>query len=262
MPELKQDFIEFRGQDGAAGDAETWTQLIVSHRPSHAMYCICIPPSASFFPAPLYYYCDTHPCSPSPTYDTYLLQQRLTAKMQANGVSKTAIIDEFAHIPMFKQVKDIIAKLLANPKFDVRIVSDANDVFIDSCLKGKEIDIDSKHIVTNAGWWNEKDQLQIRMFHEHRYGSTHECDRCPPQMCKSFILRELLQASTYARRIYFGDGGGDACPVINVLREGDVVFARRDFAMHRRSAGKTKAKVLAWSDGVEMLKHFSEHIDC
>ncbi|AIN95619.1 phosphatase, putative [Leishmania panamensis] len=71
----------------------------------------------------------------------------------------------------------------------------------------------------------------------------HQCQCClaggKPNMCKSIIIERLLQTTSLIDPtiIFIGDGANDYCPVLNVLRPRDYMFARRDFPIHHILAG-------------------------
>jgi len=58
---------------------------------------------------------------------------------------------------------------------------------------------------------------------------------------------------------YLGDGGGDFCPCAN-LSQGDVVFARKHWTLHRKLLKiKTReANLFAWENGSDLIDGFRQ----
>ncbi len=149
------------------------------------------------------------------------------------------------------------------------IVSDGNDSFIGEYLKRNGMDEYFSHgIESNSAIWesqsgdhNEndsggsedkivntflengsistkcKERLRIQ-YQSTKYGG-HSCNRCPPNLCKSQVVNDILtriaQSSPSSdsimqqhrpRVVYVGDGSNDACPALHVLNENDVLLAR------------------------------------
>jgi hypothetical protein len=137
------------------------------------------------------------------------------------------------------------------------IISDGNDLFIDAYIKKNGMSRYFTHgIETNLGVWesmnaagagsddgstsDDDDHMQQQdkesgekfrvLYQSAKYGG-HSCKRCPPNLCKSQVLLDILQRTeqTTANRpriVYVGDGSNDACPALNVLNENDVLLAR------------------------------------
>mmetsp|Transcript_29657 Transcript_29657/g.61723 ORF Transcript_29657/g.61723 Transcript_29657/m.61723 type:complete len:393 (-) Transcript_29657:304-1482(-) len=151
------------------------------------------------------------------------------------------------------------------------IVSDGNDGFIGAYLKRNGMRNYFSHgIETNAAFWESKigdfnenspsggkndniadnesnnttcnERLRIQ-YHSAKYGG-HSCNRCPPNLCKSQVVNDILsriveiptqssrlgdsamQQPYRPRIVYIGDGSNDACPALHVLNENDVLLAR------------------------------------
>jgi pyridoxal phosphate phosphatase PHOSPHO2 len=125
------------------------------------------------------------------------------------------------------------------------IISDGNNSFIGAFVKDVGIEQYFTHgIETNIGVWtrSKKDTPDDAADAEHKttfsvvhqsskYGG-HSCKSCPPNLCKSQVLLDILNrtsSGTTAARprvVYVGDGSNDACPALNVLGPNDVLLAR------------------------------------
>eukprot|EP00804_Cyclotella_cryptica_P022851 CCRYP_005055-RA/>CCRYP_005055-RA protein AED:0.00 eAED:0.00 QI:288/-1/1/1/-1/1/1/137/294 len=140
------------------------------------------------------------------------------------------------------------------------IISDGNDLFITEFLKRNGMEDYFTHgIETNTGIWETIDchgkndifagntnafetrfgGEKLRIVYQSAKFGGHSCLSCPPNLCKSQALRDILdrsdqhtlgdgeQAITVRPRIvYIGDGSNDACPALHVLRDNDILLAR------------------------------------
>lgn len=129
------------------------------------------------------------------------------------------------------------------------ILSDGNTLFIEAFLQKEGLVGHFPYgIISNEGQWDENGRLRV-IHHSQQYGG-HGCDRCSANLCKTQALQKTLAAQHDGdnslhlqendnddnkeaaivrwrpRIVYVGDGANDACPVLNVLREGDVMLAR------------------------------------
>ena len=141
-------------------------------------------------------------------------------------------------------------RLLPPPpsRAEQRILSDANDVYIESVLKARGLENAFSLVVTNPASFNDAGRLEIRPHQP--VDKPHSSSLCPPNLCKGAILSKWLDELQPSCCVYVGDGGGDFCPATR-LRVGDTVLARR--APHdsllrkcRNNKGRIKAKVVEW----------------
>ncbi|KAG5547256.1 hypothetical protein RHGRI_013058 [Rhododendron griersonianum] len=175
--------------------------------------------------------------------------------------SDTWVIEEITEclrqVPMNPRVISAIRKAHSLP----RIISDANQFFIETILKQFGLFDCFTEIVTNRSII-EGGRLRIFPYHS----SPHGCNLCPPNLCKGLVM-EQIQASISEkgkiRMVYLGDGGGDFCPSLK-LGEGDHVMPRKDFPLWKRICDNRsiiKAKVYEWSNGEELERILSQLID-
>ena len=125
------------------------------------------------------------------------------------------------------------------------IISDGNNSFIGAFVKDVGIEVYFTHgIETNIGVWtrSKKDtaddaadaeyKTTFSVVHQSSKYGGHSCKTCPPNLCKSQVLLDILNrtsSGTTAARprvVYVGDGSNDACPALNVLGPNDVLLAR------------------------------------
>ncbi|KAL7535469.1 hypothetical protein ACHAXR_006516 [Thalassiosira sp. AJA248-18] len=154
-----------------------------------------------------------------------------------SGCSKQDICEAAASMPYLVDVKGSLEDVANDTRCGQMIISDGNDEFIHAYLKKNGIEPCFSHVETNfAKWYNEKEFNVV--YQSSKYGG-HTCGTCPPNLCKSQVLLDLLSRVDYyfpngntesakkrPRIVYIGDGSNDACPALHVLEEGDVLLAR------------------------------------
>ncbi|KAG5511192.1 hypothetical protein JKF63_07134 [Porcisia hertigi] len=147
-------------------------------------------------------------------------------------------------------VKSHISQIHSNPYYDLTAPGASQDAGLDVCYGPNQ----------PAGTRNTNDEAERGAMHNP--GMTrksrvcwyephgHQCQCClaagKPNMCKSLIMERLLQTTSLIDPtvIFVGDGANDYCPVLNVLRPRDYMFARRDYPIHHILAGE-----LPWASG-------------
>ena len=159
--------------------------------------------------------------------------------MKETKATKQDVLNVAASMPYLVDVRGALEDIANDDKFAQAIISDGNDEFIKAFLKRNDlIDFFSRGIETNFGVWdNNKDddndnatmtkELFSVVHQSTKYGG-HSCVKCPPNLCKTQVLLDILSKETQRPRVvYIGDGSNDVCPAINVLEEGDVLLARK-----------------------------------
>ncbi|KAL2087490.1 hypothetical protein ACEWY4_016318 [Coilia grayii] len=139
------------------------------------------------------------------------------------------------------------------------IISDANTLFIDWVLQGAGIRPAFDKVFSNPGSIDSRGYVTVQCYH------SHDCIKCPINMCKRKILEDFLEHQDkagvkYARTIYIGDGGNDLCP-LKCMREEDIAMPRKGFTLERlllagvetKDGTPLKPRVLAWSSATEIL---------
>lgn len=138
---------------------------------------------------------------------------------------------------------------------DLRLVSDANQFFIETILKQHQLLDYFTEIITNPTQVDDG-QLRIVPYHDFRL-SSHGCTRCPSNMCKGMILERIqVKADENGKKtfIYLGDGGGDYCPCLRLGRD-DHVMPRKGFPLWDRiqsNPSLVQAKIHEWSSAEQL----------
>lgn len=159
--------------------------------------------------------------------------------------TKEDLLEAASSMPYLVHVKgalDDIDRCKIDKGCGQAIISDGNGLFIGAFLEKNEIQGHFTHgIETNSASWQSvsdsnvtdeakfKEELKISYQSAKFFG--HTCKTCPPNLCKSQALRDILDRTDQStndrpRIVYIGDGSNDACPALHVLKENDILLAR------------------------------------
>ncbi|KAH8050242.1 phosphocholine phosphatase [Aureococcus anophagefferens] len=160
-------------------------------------------------------------------------------------------------------------RLAAAAGCEQRILSDANEVYIDKILEARSLRARSpcarapRRTRTRA----TAEVLRVAPFHPVDE-APHGCRRCPPNLCKGAVLDRWVAECRPRRIIYVGDGSGDYCPATRLV-EDDVVCARanyplakklRKLALNVTDPVTLDAAVAEWRDGADLLRIFRREL--
>ncbi|RVE69816.1 hypothetical protein OJAV_G00081640 [Oryzias javanicus] len=197
-------------------------------------------------------------------YNEYM--QRVLAYLAEQGVTECDIRGVMEKIPATPGMPTLFQFLRNRPPqdFEVVLVSDANTFFIESWLRRAGARQLFHRIFTNPATFNKDGRLVMRPFH------SHDCQRCPDNMCKQVVVRDYVARRTqergrpFQRVFYVGDGANDFCPALS-LGPRDVAFPRRDFPMHRlitetheAMPGEFKAVTVPWVSAEEVVQRLKK----
>ncbi|XVE70571.1 hypothetical protein DITRI_Ditri10aG0082300 [Diplodiscus trichospermus] len=141
---------------------------------------------------------------------------------------------------------------------DLRILSDANQFFIEKILEHHGLLGCFSKIYTNPCFIDGKGSLRIFPYHDSTLG-LHGCSICPSNLCKGLVLDLICASASEGERrnfIYLGDGKGDYCPTLK-LQDCDFVMPRKNYPLWHRifsDPALVKAEVHEWSTGEELEK--------
>ncbi|KAF8413041.1 hypothetical protein HHK36_001015 [Tetracentron sinense] len=186
-----------------------------------------------------------------PTMPWNSLMDRIMAEFHSQGKTTEEIAECLKRIPLHPQIITAIKSAHAHG-CDLRILSDANVFYIETIFKHHGLMEYFSEIHTNLSFVDEEGKLKIFPHHDFT-SSPHGCSLCPPNMCKSIVMKQMQSsASVEGRRfIYIGDGSGDFCPSLK-LGERDQVMPRKNFPLWElicKNSMLIKASVHEWSDG-------------
>ncbi|VVA91687.1 unnamed protein product [Arabis nemorensis] len=197
------------------------------------------------------------------------LFNKLLPSMPWNSLMDRMMKELHDHGKTIDEIKQVLRRVPIHPRVisaiksahalgcELRIVSDANTLFIETIVEHLGISDFFSEINTNPGLVDEQGRLRIFPYHDFTK-SSHGCSRCPPNMCKGLII-ERIQASLTKegkkmKMIYLGDGAGDYCPSLR-LRSEDYMMPRKDFPVWdliSKNPILVKATVRDWTDGEAM----------
>ncbi|XP_039994906.1 pyridoxal phosphate phosphatase PHOSPHO2 isoform X1 [Xiphias gladius] len=164
-------------------------------------------------------------------------------------------------IPFTAGMTDLLTFISQNKStIDCIVISDSNTMFIGWILHAAGLQAAVDQVFTNPAKFNELGYMEVQCHH------SHECGRCPINLCKKKVLELYLSEQAnggveYERIFYVGDGGNDLCPT-SCLRGRDVVMPRRGYTLEKLLAKldgqedetSLRARVLAWSSGADILQ--------
>ena len=132
-----------------------------------------------------------------------------------------------------------LLKVLRENRFELIILSDSNQVFIETILRENRVFELIDKIYTNPSYLDEANNLKIIPFNRvfNFNGEVFECDTqlCEKNMCKGTVLKRHLENYKKSRNkeiqiVYVGDGRNDFCPGL-VLTERDFYFVKKKFPL-------------------------------
>ncbi|KAL8265531.1 hypothetical protein R6Q59_023661 [Mikania micrantha] len=192
------------------------------------------------------------------------LMDRMMKELHSQGRTIEDIINCLNRVQLHPQIISAIRAAHAHG-CDLKVLSDANQFFIETILKNHGVYDCFSDIITNPTLVDEEGRLSIFSYHGPAI-PPHGCNLCPPNLCKGFVMNEIQESASQELKkrvvIYIGDGGGDFCPTLK-LGEEDHVMPRKDFPLHRlisKSATPIKPKVHDWANGEDLNKILTQLI--
>ncbi|EEY53236.1 pyridoxal phosphate phosphatase, putative [Phytophthora infestans T30-4] len=174
------------------------------------------------------------------------------AEDKANITSDT-IRATVARVPIQTHMLDALRLAAEIHSADVKIVSDANSVYIESMLEHHGLTQDVSEVITNPASFeleeNGCSRLRVRPYHGVAY-EPHGCKWCPTNMCKGRIVDILRNTHSYTSVLYVGDGSGDFCAATHLTKN--------DVKRIDSNAEMVKAAVVPWSTGDDIYRHFAQ----
>jgi len=180
----------------------------------------------------------------------------LLHELWKKGVTKEDIIQCFRRCPITEPFIESV-KLLVENNCNIKILSDANTIYIDTILEASNIKNHINEIVTNPAYFSPEGRLRVEPYHPINH---HNCANCPTNLCKGLVMSSFIQKENFSRRIYIGDGKGDFCPCTKLI-ENDVILAKKGYPLAQLLKARQKeikAKVIEWQDGHHIRKIFTE----
>ncbi|KAK6784342.1 hypothetical protein RDI58_017797 [Solanum bulbocastanum] len=189
-----------------------------------------------------------------PTLPWNALMDRMMEELHSQGKTVEQIAECLKDAPLHPKTISAIQSA-HDLGCDLKVVSDANQFYIETILKHHGLYRCFSEVITNPT--SVDGEGRLRIFPYHDMTSFHGCNLCPPNLCKGLVI-EQIQASMSetgkSRFIYLGDGRGDYCPTLK-LDKGDHVMPRKGFPLWDRllsDPNLLKADCHEWSNGEEL----------
>ncbi|GAV68302.1 Put_Phosphatase domain-containing protein [Cephalotus follicularis] len=183
------------------------------------------------------------------------LMDRMMEELYSQGKTAEDITECLKRVPVNPRI--IAAIKSANTLgCDLKIVSDANQFFIETIMENHGLLGCFSEIITNPSFIDQVGRLRIFPYHKSS-SSPHNCQMCPSNLCKGLVLEHIRASNPECGRqrfIYLGDGKNDFCPS-SKLGDGDCVMPRKNYPLWNHVCSNPtliKAEVLEWSKGGDL----------
>ncbi|XP_064183361.1 pyridoxal phosphate phosphatase PHOSPHO2 [Anguilla rostrata] len=192
---------------------------------------------------------------------------RVMSYLGEQEVSRDTVRSVMETVPFTDGMVELLTYISQNKNnIDCIIISDSNSLFIDWILGAAGVKTAVDDVFTNPATFDDRGYMSVQCYH------AHECGQCPVNMCKRSVLDDFIKNKRqggvqYERICYIGDGRNDLCPV-KILREGDLVMARKGYTLETLLSSARvsencllKPRVVVWSSGFEILNEISKLIN-
>nr|XP_060636827.1 phosphoethanolamine/phosphocholine phosphatase isoform X1 [Anolis sagrei ordinatus]XP_060636828.1 phosphoethanolamine/phosphocholine phosphatase isoform X1 [Anolis sagrei ordinatus]XP_060636829.1 phosphoethanolamine/phosphocholine phosphatase isoform X1 [Anolis sagrei ordinatus] len=196
------------------------------------------------------------------SYNEYM--QRVLKYMGDQGVKMADFKAVYEKIPLSPGMRDLFQFLSKQQDhFEIILISDANMFGIECALRAAGAYSLFRKIFSNPSSFDKRGYFTLGPYH------SHNCPRCPANMCKHKILTEYLaerarEGARFERVFYVGDGANDFCPS-TALRSSDVAFPRKGYPMHqlilevdKNQPGTYQATVVPWDSAIEICCYLQD----
>lgn len=186
-----------------------------------------------------------------PTLPWNALMDRMMEELHSKGKTVEHIAESLKHVPLHPRTISAIQSV-HHLGCDVKVVSDANQFYIETILKHHGLYRCFSEVITNPTTVDGEGRLRIFPYHD-----MASCNLCPPNLCKGLVIEKIqtsMSEKGKTRFIYLGDGRGDYCPTLKLDR-GDHVMPRKGFPLWDRLLSNPellKADCHEWSNGEEL----------
>uniref|UniRef100_A0A3B5MRQ6 Uncharacterized protein n=1 Tax=Xiphophorus couchianus TaxID=32473 RepID=A0A3B5MRQ6_9TELE len=192
---------------------------------------------------------------------------RVMAYIGDQGVAPDRVRSVMETIPFTPGMLELLTFISENKStVDCIVVSDANTMFIDWVLQGAGLRVAVDQVYSNPASISESGYMELRPHH------SHQCAKCPVNMCKKKVLETYLSGKAdggevYGRVFYVGDGGNDLCPSF-CLSGRDAVMPRKGYTLDKmltrlsdqEGNDSISAKVIPWSSGADILQELKDSL--
>uniref|UniRef100_A0A7S0VT75 Phosphoserine phosphatase n=1 Tax=Hemiselmis tepida TaxID=464990 RepID=A0A7S0VT75_9CRYP len=171
------------------------------------------------------------------------------AALHEEGVSVESIRECMEAISIDEGIKKAVRRVSSRGG-DVRVLSDANTLFIEWIIHSNGLGPSVSKILSNPAHVEASGKLRVRPFHTDPHPPT---STSPPNLCKGRVMEDWLSEKQWTRVVYCGDGGGDFEGCLRVP-SGGVIMARDGWTLHKKllqaveAGDPPRAPIQAWTD--------------
>jgi len=188
------------------------------------------------------------------------VMQKVYLKMKNEGIQLNQIKSLIQSLELSRNFPELFKFIRSyNNRFENIIISGANTLFIKWLIEKHQWEELFSSYFSNPAEPHEEKLISINNYH------NHTCPSCDGSQCKKIILKDFLskQNNRYKNIVYLGDGSNDFCPS-TILKENDILFPRKNFALFKELYKKNKinmleCKVFPWEDGLEIIEVIKEN---
>uniref|UniRef100_A0AAY4E3C1 Phosphatase n=1 Tax=Denticeps clupeoides TaxID=299321 RepID=A0AAY4E3C1_9TELE len=184
---------------------------------------------------------------------------RVLAYIGDQAIGPDSLREVMETIPFTDGMVELLTFIAEHKRdLDCIIISDSNSMFIEWILGAAGVQAAVDEVFTNPASIDGRGYMVVRCCH------SHDCSRCPVNLCKKKALQDFTDSQgergvRYQRRCYVGDGRNDLCPV-ECLSEDDVAMPRKGYALERllskvaaEDGASFRPRVVGWTSGKEII---------
>lgn len=228
----------------------------------------------------------------------------ILAEVARRGVSRDRLLTQLHQLG--SELPTPMVQLLQWAKqqqMPVKIMSDCNSVFINNILTGARLSSFVDEVITNSAGFERvqgagagdaavglrsssrsnsssasSSSSNFKLVIHPRQPHSHNCPRCPSNLCKGREMSQLLQqqrkaaggkgaaACSRGKVVYAGDGANDICPALALGPE-DVVLAKAGHALAEyveaaqadKNMQQPAASVYVWDTHEQLAQLVMQH---
>jgi len=182
---------------------------------------------------------DQYPSEIEELYSKFDWTTRMNAVIEymfdSYGIETNLILECLREIRMEDSMINLL-RLLRRNNYELIILSDSNQIFIETVLRENHVNELFDKIYTNPSYLDESNKLKIIPFNQafNFNGDVFTCETkfCEKNMCKGTVLKKHLEnvksklKPRESHIVYVGDGCNDFCPGL-LLSEKDFYFVKK-----------------------------------
>jgi 2,3-diketo-5-methylthio-1-phosphopentane phosphatase len=203
---------------------------------------------------------DIHDELSQSSHDWNLYNRLLFSQLKEEGIDYGVIKQKLETLELNTNFKQLLAFLQENEDlFHVIIVSGSINIIIEWVLEYNGFSGLVKNIYSHKARKGSTDDFVKFVENERR-----SCDICQYALCKAVIIADILAQNNFTKIFYVGDGLNDYCAALK-LREDDILYPRKDFALHKKictdnNHENLECDVCDWEHALTIVEHIKSNI--